>query len=212
MTANFTLTFAGDEAGDVSFNFRKGASRYFVATLIGTQSPDSLRQLLADLRQNSGLPATYEFKFHALSSAALRERVFSALAKADFSAWVVVVDKPSLADVFKTMNGLEFYLYFMTELLGSIPPEKRQNATLILDEFGSTPNLRMELRRIMDARGVPRQFKRVLIRSSARESLIQAADLVAGAILRRDAKRDSGAFEYVAHKMINVLEYRGLIK
>jgi len=117
--------------------------------------------------------------------------------------------KTSLADVFKAMNGLEFYLYFVTELLGSIPPEKRQNATLILDEFSSTPNLRTELRRIMDARGVPRQFKRVLIRSSARESLIQVADLVAGAILRRDTKNDSGAFEYVAQKMINVLEYRG---
>jgi len=209
MTADITLTFAGDEAGDVGFNFRKGASRYFVATLIGTRSPDSLRQLLGDLRQRSRLPATYEFKFHALSSAALRERVFSALAQADFEAWAVVVDKPSLADVFKTMNGLEFYLYFMTELLSSIPAKKRQNATLILDEFGSTPNLRIELRRIMDARGVPRQFKRVLIRSSARESLIQVADLVAGSILRRDAKNDSGAFEYVAQKMINVLEYRG---
>ena len=209
MTANLTLTFAGDEARDVSFNFRKGASRYFVATLIATQTPDTLRQLLADLRQRSGLPATYEFKFHDLSSAALRERVFSVLADADFDAWAVVVDKTSLADVFKAMNGLEFYLYFVTELLGSIPPEKRQNATLILDEFSSTPNLRTELRRIMDARGVPRQFKRVLIRSSARESLIQVADLVAGAILRRDTKNDSGAFEYVAQKMINVLEYRG---
>jgi hypothetical protein len=177
--------------------------------LIATQSPDSLRQLLANLRQSLGLPATYEFKFHAMSSAPLRERVFSALAQADFEAWAVVVDKPSLADVFKTMNSLEFYLYFMTELLSCIPHAKRQNATLILDEFGSTPNLRIELRRIMDARGVPRQFKRVLIRSSARESLIQVADLVAGSILRRDAKNDAGAFEYIAQKMINVLEYRG---
>ena len=209
MTANITLTFAGDEAGDVSFKFRKGASRYFVATLIATQSPDSLRKLLATLRVHSGLPATYEFKFHAMSSADLRERVFSSLAGADFEAWAVVVDNPSLADTFKTMNGLEFYLYFMTELLNSVPQAKRQNATLILDEFGSTPNLRIELRRIMDARGVQRQFKRVVIRSSARESLIQVADLVAGSILRRDAKKDSAAFEFVAKKMINVLEYRG---
>ena len=209
MSPELTLTFAGDEAGDVGFNFRKGASRYFVATLIATHSPDSLRQLLVDLRHRSRLPATYEFKFHAMSSAALRERVFSALAQADFETWAVVVDKPLLADVFKTMNGLEFYLYFMTELLSSIPARKRQNATLILDEFGSTPNLRTELRRIMDARGVPRQFKRVLIRSSKRESLIQVADLVAGAILRRDAKNDSSAYEYIAQKMINVLEYRG---
>ncbi len=150
MPPELTLTFAGDEAGDVGFNFRKGASRYFVAALIATHSPDTLRQLLADLRLGSRLPATYGLKFHAMSSAALRDRVFSSLAQADFESWAVVVDKPSLADVFKTMNGLEFYLYFMTELLASIPPARRRNATLILDEFGSTPTLRTELRRIMD--------------------------------------------------------------
>lgn len=45
-----TFTFAGDAAGDVSFNFAKGASRYYVPTFIGTQSPDTLRETLAALR------------------------------------------------------------------------------------------------------------------------------------------------------------------
>ncbi|MBI5714019.1 MAG: hypothetical protein HZC38_11455 [Chloroflexi bacterium] len=31
-----TLVFAGDEFGDVSFNFGKGASRYYVVAVIGT--------------------------------------------------------------------------------------------------------------------------------------------------------------------------------
>ena len=48
-----TLTFAGDEAGDVSFAFEKGASRYFVVAMIATSSPDALRQVLADVRQDS---------------------------------------------------------------------------------------------------------------------------------------------------------------
>ncbi len=207
MAADLTLTFAGDEAGDVGFNFHKGASRYFVATLIATAAPELLRQLLADLREKSALPPTYEFKFHSLSSTALRERVFSALAPADFEAWAIVVDKTTLTDAFKTMNGLEFYLYFITELLSNVPARKRENATLILDEFGSTPNMRIELRRIMDARGMPRHFKRVFIRSSAREPLIQVADLLAGAILRRDAKNDTGAFERIAMKMTRVIEF-----
>ncbi len=43
-----TLTFAGDEAGDTSFAFAKGASRYFVVAGIATLYPDELRQLLAD--------------------------------------------------------------------------------------------------------------------------------------------------------------------
>ena len=40
-----------------------------------------------------------------------------------------------------------------------------------------------------------RHFKRVLTTRSRSEPLIQVADLVAGALLRRDEKRDVGAFE-----------------
>lgn len=202
-----TFTFAGDEAGDVSFNFAKGASRYFITTLIATQSPDAMRQLLAALRKDSQLPENYEFKFHKMTSVAIREKVFTALAKTDFEAWSILVDKTSLPMTFRTMNGLEFYLYFVTELISAIPVEKMQNATLILDEFGSIPNTRNELRRIMDARGIPRQFKRIVIRESKSESLIQVADLLAGAILRRDTKHDSGAYDLIARKMNNLMIY-----
>jgi hypothetical protein len=203
-----TLTFAGDEAGDVSFNFAKGASRFFVTTLIATQSPESLRQLLATLRKDAKLPENYEFKFHRTTSESIRERVFTTLAKADFEAWSILADKLSLPMTFRAMNGLEFYLYFVTELISAIPVEKLQNATLILDEFSSTPNMRNELRRIMDARGIPRQFKRVIIRESKSESLIQVADLVAGAILRRDTKHDSGAYDLIARKINDLIIYR----
>jgi hypothetical protein len=81
-----TLTFAGDESGDVSFSFGKGASRYFVMAVIATEDPDGLRNLLVDVRRASALPATYEFKFHNISSTALRKRTFSALAQAQFSS------------------------------------------------------------------------------------------------------------------------------
>jgi hypothetical protein len=204
-----TLTFAGDESGDVSFAFGKGASRYFAVAVIATANPDALRQLLADLRQSSGLPAEYEFSFNALSSASLRERVFAALAQADFEGWAVIVDKTMLPDPFKVMRRLDFYLYFVTELIRLIPADQREDATLILDEFGSATTQRTELRRFMDARGIPRHFKRIVVRRSRSESLIQVADLVAGAILRRDAKGEAGAYDYVESKLCQVLEFRG---
>ena len=204
-----TLTFAGDEAGDVSFSFDKGASRYFAVAAIATTQPDVLRGLLADLRQHSGLPHEFEFKFNVLSSATLRRRVFTALRDADFEAWAVLVDKTTLSDPFRVMRGLDFYVYFVTELIQLIPPEKREGATLILDEFGSAAQLRTELRRFMAARNIPRHFQRVLAKRSRSESLIQIADLVAGAILRRDTKRDAEAYEYVEPKLKRVLELRG---
>lgn len=91
------------------------------------------------------------------------------------------------------MRRLDFYVYFVTELIRMIPPEKREGATLILDEFGSAAQVRTELRRFMSARDIPRHFKRVLVKRSRSEPLIQVADLVAGAILRRDTKGDADA-------------------
>lgn len=55
-----TFTFAGDEAGDASFAFSKGASRYFVIAVIATTGPDELRAVLDNIRKDNGLPQTYE--------------------------------------------------------------------------------------------------------------------------------------------------------
>jgi len=207
MTTNLTFTFAGDEAGDVIFKFEKGASRYFVPVLIATQSPDPLRQALVDLRKQLGLRTVHEFKFHKMASTAIREQVFATLANADFEAWALVVDKTILPMIFHTITRLEFYLYFVTEVLGMIPLKLQQDATLILDEFSSTPDLRTELRRTMIRRHMPRLFKRVIVRKSVRESLIQVADLVAGSVLRRDSQNDSEAFDMIARKIKRIEMY-----
>lgn len=204
-----TLTFAGDEAGDVSFAFEKGASRYFVVAMIATASPDALRQVLAEVRKDSGLDARYEFSFHTLSSSKLRQRVLGALAEAEFESWVLIADKTTLPDSFKVMHRLDVYLYFLTELIQLIPAEKRDNAILILDEFGSAETLRRELRRFMTVREIPRHFRKVEVRRSRSESLIQVADLVAGSILRRDTKDDAEAFDYLKPRIKKVLEFRG---
>lgn len=202
-----TFTFAGDEAGDVSLNFEKGASRYFVMAVIATTEPEKLRDILADVRQKSNLPAEYEFSFHAMSSAPLRQRTFQALQTANFEAWALVVDKTHLPKFFQVMKRLDFYLLCITELLQSIPAEQREKSTLILDEFGGEPNLPLEFRRFMKQRNIPRHFIRVLTKRSKSEPLIQVADLVAGAVLRRDAQRDSEAFDMIEKKFHAVSEF-----
>ncbi len=203
-----TFTFAGDEAGDVSLNFEKGASRYFVPAFIATQAPDTLRDKLADLRQSLDLRETHEFKFHKMASADIRNQVFSTLAHADFEAWALIVDKTRLPKLFESAESIEIYTHFITELLAIIPSDLQKDATLILDEFGSTPDLRTELRRTMIKRHMPRLFKRVIVRSSDKESLIQVADLVAGAIMRRDTQNDSDAFDMISRKIKRLELYR----
>jgi len=202
-----TFTFAGDEAGDVSLNFAKGASRYFVMAVIATTEPEKLRQTLDNVRQKSDLPSSYEFSFHEMTSAALRQRTFQALRSADFEAWALVVDKTNLTIPFQVMRRLDFYLFCITELLQAIPAEQREKATLVLDEFGGETDLPLEFRRFMKRRNIPRHFSRVLTKRSKSEPLIQVADLVAGAVLRRDTEHDSEAFDMIATKYRAVLEY-----
>jgi hypothetical protein len=204
-----TFTFAGDESGDVSFNFAKGASRYFVMAVISTDRPQELREMLDEVRKEFSLPAGYEFGFNSMGSAvALRKKVFSRLKKADFTAWAIVVDKTSLPRIYESIGHLNFYLYFITELLQSIPIELREGATLIMDEFGGEPNLPLEFRRYMKRRNIPRHFNRVLTKRSKSEPLIQIADLVAGAIFRRDSRGEADAFELIQGKLVDLIEYK----
>ncbi len=204
-----TLTFAGDEAGDVSFAFDKGASRYFVVAVVATPKPNELRHLLAQVREEAHLPAQFEFKFNHFASAKLRTRTLEALAHAPFESWAIVADKTNIPSVFKVMRHYEFYLFFVTELLQKIPEDEREGATLILDEFGEAKQLYMELNRFMKAREIPRHFKRVQIRRSRSEPLIQIADIIAGALLRRDTVGDADAFETLQQRIRRVYEFKG---
>jgi hypothetical protein len=202
-----TFTFAGDESGDVSFNFGKGASRHFVIAVIATQSPENLRHVLEKIRKDLGLADRYEFGFHKLSSEKIRAKVFVELADADFDAWAIFVDKTRLGDAFKAMSGLDLYLFFVAELIRQIPVEKRIGGTLILDEFGYPDQTKDELKRILKARNIPHGFRRISIRRSQSEPLIQVADLVAGSIWRRDTRNDTGAFDLIECKIRRLVEY-----
>lgn len=202
-----TITFAGDESGDVSFNFGKGASRYFVMAVIATMKPEDLRQSLAEVRDEFGLSTSYEFSFNGISSTQIRQRVFQTLQNLEFDAWALVVDKTLLPEPFKAMRRLDFYLFCITELLQAIPSELREKSTLILDEFGGEPDLPLEFRRYMKRREIPRHFSRILTKRSKSEPLIQVADLVAGAVLRRDSQSDSEAFDMIQTKFKKVIEY-----
>ena len=202
-----TFTFAGDESGDASFDFAKGASRHFVIAVVATSSPDDLRHSLDNIRKDLKLAGNYEFGFHKLSSRKMRGNIFAALDRTDFDAWAIVVNKTTLGEAFRAMTGLERYLFFVAELIKQIPAEKRFDGTLILDEFGFPDKTKDELKRILKDRNIKHGFRRISIRRSKSEPLIQLADLIAGAIWRRDTHNDTGAFELIEGKIRKLIIY-----
>lgn len=204
---NLTFTFAGDESGDTSLNFAKGASRYFVLTLVATQDADGLRAVLRDLRSRANLPENFEFRFNDLASSKILAKAMSALQEADFMAWAMVVDKTTLPKIAQDIWDTGLYFYFLVDLVNRIPIQYRSKGTLILDEVGSANTALVKLKRTFKTHGIRHEFSRIFIRRSRSEDLIQVADLVAGAILRRDARKDQELFDMIADKMQDVFIY-----
>lgn len=73
-------------------------------------------------------------------------------------------------------------------LIQHIPQQERQGAALILDEFDRSGKVINGLRRALRVRAIPGRFKRIVTRRSKSEPLVQVADLVAGATLRKFSK------------------------
>jgi hypothetical protein len=204
---NLTFTFAGDEAGDASLNFGKGASRYLVITLVATKDADRLRSTLVELRKQEGLADNFEFRFNNLASSKILNKAISALRGADFMAWALAVDKTSLPKIAQYTVDIGLYFYFLVDLVNRIPVQYRNKGTLILDEVGSAQTALVKLKRMFKTLGIRHEFSRIFIRRSRSEDLIQVADLVAGAILRRDARKDSELFDLISDKMQDIYTY-----
>jgi len=195
------LTFAGDEAGDASFAFDKGASTHFVLALVATAQPDALRQALVDIRKSRGLPADYEFKYHKLSSAALRQAAFGALQAMDFAVWALTVDKTELPAYWRALDAHSFYALLAAELIVQVPLEEREGATLLLDQFDPRGKALLALKRALKRRQVRRGFRKMLNVRSRSEPLVQIADLVAGSILRHMAHGDAESLDYIRDRL-----------
>ena len=203
------MIFVGDEAGDVSLNFAKGASSHLVIALLKLDEPEGFYQGLADFKRRFGLPLTYEFSFHDTTNQPIKSRFFRWLASMEFEGYAVAVDKPELVDPFKAMVGRELYVYFLSEVISLIPWEKRIGATLILDEFDRGGKTLLDLGRVLKARQIRRGFKKIVTKRSRSEDLIQVADMIAGAIMRRYTTGDDEHYAAIAGKVKELREYSG---
>ncbi len=199
--------FAGDEAGHTSFNFEKGATRYFVVAFISTDQPDELRQAIARFRQEHSLPRHYEFSFYDATARGLKDQFFAMLAEQALNVRILSVDKRTLPHPFETMDSTKFYLFFMSEMVRLIPEDEKRGETLLLDEFGSAGKTIVGLGRTLKARGVSKGFKKIVAKRSRSEDLIQVADMVAGAALRQFEKGDVEYLRVVEAKISLSLRY-----
>lgn len=186
IVANTMLIFL-DDSGDPGFKLDKGSSQVFVIACVIFD--DSLEAQETDLkikrlRREIGLCDEYEFRFNKCSPD-IRRRFLRAIAECKFRIRGIVVHKNKIHGVELKRNVESFYNYAIKLVLknnsGTITKAK-----LRMDRHGEKKmrkGLITYLRREIntDDSKVITDFKYT---DSGRDSLIQLADMVAGAIHR----------------------------
>jgi len=201
---------SGDEAGQTGFKFEKGSTPLFLVTLLLTNDPSTIREHINRLRVRLGVTDHAEFRFHSTPHAH-RLAFLSTLATCDLAVRALFVDKRVLPAEFRRMKSWDFYAFFVCELLDRLPVGELDGTILYLDDFGprkvTIRALRQRLKQIGLINPKANPLKRIAFKRSRGEMLIQAADMVAGAVYRWLNKGNSVYFDLIRSKAL-VWEYR----
>lgn len=189
----------GDETGDLGFAFERGSSRYFAIALILTNDPDSISLEIQHLRQRLRLSRSAEFRFHDMSNN-FRTQFLKTVRPLPFNAYVLVVDKTELNKRWQKLDNPSLYALFLTELIKHMPSQYFGKIILSLDQFGSIKLTKAAIRREIKRLGI-RPLKRINMKRSQGNDLIQCADMVAGSIMRWQQWGDQQFHKIVAQKV-----------
>ncbi|MBI4674211.1 MAG: DUF3800 domain-containing protein [Chloroflexi bacterium] len=198
--------FAGDESGNLGFEFAAGGTRYYVVSLARFPDPDEARGKIEKFKVERHF-GRGEFSFHELIAQQWRGQVFDFVSTLDFVGWVTVIDKRKLSEFYQLLDSRSLYVLFLTEAVTRIPAEKRNESILVLDEIDQSGEILHEVRRGLQVRGVRGSFKKIVAKRSSSEPLIQVADLIAGAVHRWKRYGETTLLEGLAHKL-EISEFR----
>ena len=171
-----------DESGDPGFKVAKGSSSHFVLTMVIFEDADAAREAEAVIEAlGQRLAVRPEFKFGKLSYDR-RDAFFDEIAVLRFRIRAITLEKSVIRSE-HLRNGKEtFYNYFLRTVMQSAASEWT-DAKVVIDGSGDRAfrkALSSYLRRHMDSRAV----RRVDLRDSRKDRLLQLADMCAGAIAR----------------------------
>lgn len=203
MADKFLYAF-GDETGDLGFAFERGSSRYFAISLVLTNHPDRISQETQRLRLTLGLSRKAEFRFHDVSNN-FRSQFLTTIRPLPFMAYVLITDKTKLKGDWRKIDNPTLYALFLAELVKRIPQKLLERTILTLDQFGSAIAMKSTIRH--ELKQLDRQpFKRINMKRSQGNDLIQCADMVAGAVMRSWQQQDRRFLRLIENK-VNVWQF-----
>ncbi len=198
-----------DESGDTGFKFTAGSSRYFVVTLLLVDDPLPLHAAIVSLRESLGFAATNEFKFYS-SSEDVRVSFLRMLRRQNFSVRVLVVDKTLMTQ--PHMQKRETFYNFLVRMVLTYDNATIRDATLILDESVKSKKSKQRftayLRRALNVDKTQRKISGIRYHASDTDTLIQAADMVSGAVYAKYRRGDESYFAIIRSKVGDLWEWK----
>ena len=206
---NDNLLVFVDEAGDTGLKLHKGSSAYFIVTLVLFEDHDEAEATddrIRLLRRELGLKPDFEFHFTETPER-IKAAFFEAIVPYNFFYFSVVINKAKLyGPGFKFKES--FYKY-AASLVFENAKQHLADAIVVFDGSG-TREFKRQLKTYLsrkvkgqDGRG---RIRKVKVQDSRRNSLIQLADMVCGAVARSfKRKRRKGQQDFrrrVAHREI----------
>ena len=184
-----------DWSGDTGFKFSSGSSTFFIVTVISSGNYANLREQLKKLKEQLGLPMSYEFHF-VHNSKTVRTAFFTVLARCEWEGAGLTVDKRKLSKEFKKMKTSDFCSFFLGHLLARAPLDWIKVKHLLVDDSSKNSpvikGMKLATSPVLLARGIKKTPK-VRGEASHLSDGIQIADMLAGAL----KERERGGVDYL---------------
>lgn len=172
-----------DESGDTGFKFNHGSTRYFVVTLLLVDDPIAVQAAIEELRGSLGFASSNEFKF-SNSSHEVRIAFLEMMRRQNVSIRALVIDKTLMTQ--PHMRQRETFYQFLVKMVLTYDNGTIQNAMLVLDESVKSRKSKKQftpyLRRSLNSGPNLSKIRDVRYHTSPSDNLIQAADMLCGAV------------------------------
>jgi len=199
-----------DESGDPGMPPGGSRSEYFTVTMVIIEDHDeaaAIEQRIALLRCELGLADGFEFHFSKLKRA-WREEFLRSLASYEWFYFSVVLNKAKL-----TGKGFQFpdpfYKYTCGLVFQNAKPHL-SDAIVVIDGSGGREfrtQLSTYLRKRINVGGdAPKLIRKVKLQDSRKNSLLQLADMVCGAVARSYSTPDEHSCfrKLISHREMHV--------
>lgn len=198
-----------DESGDPGFKLTRGSTPHFVMAMVIFRDYSQAERAGRAIREAQvALRVSSEFKFNKCCDA-VRDGFFEAVRPFEFGVRAIVVNKSLIHSQNLRTETERFYNFFL-RLLMDHDGGALENARIKIDGSGDR-RFKRELTSYLRRQLAPGKMKSLRFADSQSDSLIQLADMVAGAFGRscQPARKDPRRWrKQLASKTENVWDFR----